>query len=121
MSLQVGVSAVSENAAEACASKCSPADADQKLFLADAPDVKAKQDYDACYSKCVAQETKEVVEEREKVSLCRKLVDIRCYLEGSACICTQVSAQSNICNEAFASVLPDCTCPWRGLSLFIHR
>ena len=60
--------AVSENAAEACATKCSPAD--QSLLSVDeARDVKTKQEYDACYSKCVAQETKEVVEEREKVIL----------------------------------------------------
>ena len=65
-----GVSlAVSENAAEACATKCSPAD-QTLLSLDEARDVKTKQEYDACYSKCVAQETKEVVEEREKVILC---------------------------------------------------
>ncbi|KAL3153502.1 hypothetical protein ABBQ38_011834 [Trebouxia sp. C0009 RCD-2024] len=59
--------AVNESAAEACASKCSPADADGKLFSAEEPhDVKTKQEYDVCYSKCVAQETKEVVQEREK-------------------------------------------------------
>ena len=69
MSTQATVFAVNESAAEACASKCTPADADAKLFTAEEPrDVKTKQEYDACYSKCVAQETKEVVEEREKVS-----------------------------------------------------
>ena len=61
--------AVNENAAEACASKCSLAGEKDTLFSAEEPrDVKTKQEYDACYSKCVAQETKEVAEEREKVS-----------------------------------------------------
>lgn len=63
------VFAVNESAAEACASKCSPADADARLFSAEeSHDVKTKQEYDSCYSKCVAQETKEVVQEREKVT-----------------------------------------------------
>ena len=54
--------AVKENAAEICASKCRLEDLSNS-----AGDVKSKQEYDACYSKCVAQETKEVAEEREKV------------------------------------------------------
>lgn len=53
--------AVKENAAEICASKCRLED-----LGSSAGDVKSKQEYDACYSKCVAQETKEVAEEREK-------------------------------------------------------
>lgn len=57
-----------ENAAETCASQCRLASADESLLSAEEPrDVKTKQEYDACYSKCVAQETKEVAEEREKV------------------------------------------------------
>ncbi len=65
----MSVFAVNESAAEACTSKCSPADADSRLLSAeDSHDAKTKQEYDACYSKCVAQETKEVVEEREKVT-----------------------------------------------------
>lgn len=59
--------AVKENAAETCASKCRLSSADDSLLSAEEPrDVKTKQEYDACYSKCVAQETKEVAEEREK-------------------------------------------------------
>jgi hypothetical protein len=62
------VCAVKENAAETCASKCRLASADDSLLSAEEPrEVKTKQEYDACYSKCVAQETKEVAEEREKV------------------------------------------------------
>jgi len=61
--------AVKENAAETCASKCRISSADESLLSAEEPrEVKTKQEYDACYSKCVAQETKEVAEEREKVS-----------------------------------------------------
>ena len=67
--MSTGECAVNENAAEACASKCSLVGEKDTLFSADEPrDVKSKQEYDACYSKCVAQETKEVAEEREKVS-----------------------------------------------------
>ena len=62
------ICAVKENAAETCASKCRLSSADDSLLSAEEPrDVKTKQEYDACYSKCVAQETKEVAEEREKV------------------------------------------------------
>lgn len=60
--------AVKENAAETCASKCKIGGSDDPLLqLEDPVSVKNKQEYDACYSKCVAQETKEVAEEREKV------------------------------------------------------
>ncbi len=63
------VCAVKENAAETCASKCRLSSADDSLLSAEEPrEVKTKQEYDACYSKCVAQETKEVAEEREKVN-----------------------------------------------------
>ena len=61
--------AVKENAAETCASKCKIGGSDDPLLqLEDSLTVKNQQEYDACYSKCVAQETKEVAEEREKVS-----------------------------------------------------
>ena len=60
--------AVKENAAETCASKCKIGGSDDPLLQLEEPvSVKNKQEYDACYSKCVAQETKEVAEEREKV------------------------------------------------------
>ena len=60
--------AVKENAAETCASKCKIGGSDDPLLQLEEPvNVKNKQEYDACYSKCVAQETKEVAEEREKV------------------------------------------------------
>ena len=63
------VCAVTGNAAESCASQCRVSSVDESLLSAEEPrDVKTKQEYDACYSKCVAQETKEVAEEREKVS-----------------------------------------------------
>lgn len=74
--IQATLFAVNESAAEACTSKCSPAVADARLLSDEqSHDAKTKQEYDACYSKCVAQETKEVVEEREKVShvLCTPL------------------------------------------------
>lgn len=59
--------AVTGNAAESCASQCRVSSVDESLLSAEEPrDVKTKQEYDACYSKCVAQETKEVAEEREK-------------------------------------------------------
>lgn len=60
--------AVKENAAETCASKCKIGGSDDPLLqLEDSLTVKNQQEYDACYSRCVAQETKEVAEEREKV------------------------------------------------------
>lgn len=60
--------AVKENAAETCASKCKIGGSDDPLLqLEEGSTVTNKQEYDACYSRCVAQETKEVAEEREKV------------------------------------------------------
>lgn len=96
---------MSENAAEACATKCNPAG--QTLISVDeARDVKTKQEYDACYSKCVAQETKEVVEEREKVILRR--------------CCSKPSTQSLCCKalgyfeEKKIFGLINSKLPWQG-------
>lgn len=55
-----------ENAAEACATQCK-AEQDAAQAAALGKDVPVREAYDTCYTKCVAQETKEVAEEREKV------------------------------------------------------
>ena len=59
--------AVKENAAEACATQCKE-EQHIAMIKEDASDdeAKLKEAYDACYAKCVAQETKDVAEEREK-------------------------------------------------------
>lgn len=59
---------VKENAAEACATQCK-AEQDAAAAATPGKDAPVREAYDTCYTKCVAQETKEVAEEREKVSL----------------------------------------------------
>ena len=66
--------AVKENAAEACTTACQD---EQSAGLAlaagqggdkDAENARMKEAFESCYTKCVAQETKDVAEERQKVS-----------------------------------------------------
>ena len=66
--------AVKENAAEACTTACQD---EQSAGLAlaagqggdkDADNARVKEAFESCYTKCVAQETKDVAEERQKVS-----------------------------------------------------
>ena len=56
-----------ENAAEACATQCKE-EQHIAMIKEDVGDdeAKLKEAYDTCYAKCVAQETKDVAEEREK-------------------------------------------------------
>jgi hypothetical protein len=68
--------AVKENAAEACTTACQD---EQSAGLAlaasqggdkDADNARIKEAFESCYTKCVAQETKDVAEERQKVCAC---------------------------------------------------
>ena len=58
-----------ENAAEACATQCKEEQAATVVATGSAGEQTSpvKEAYETCYTKCVAQETKEVAEEREKV------------------------------------------------------
>lgn len=61
--------AVKENAAEACATTCKAEQDTPGVAIAGSAGDQGtpiKEAYDTCYTKCVAQETKEVAEEREK-------------------------------------------------------
>ena len=67
--------AVKENAAEACTTACQD---EQSAGLAlaagqggdkEADNARVKEAFESCYTKCVAQETKDVAEERQKVSI----------------------------------------------------
>ena len=66
--------AVKENAAEACTTACQD---EQSTGMAlatgqggdkDANNARLKEAFESCYTKCVAQETKDVAEERQKVT-----------------------------------------------------
>lgn len=65
--------AVKENAAEACTTACKEEQTAAMALAAgqggdkDADNARLKEAFDSCYTKCVAQETKDVAEERQKV------------------------------------------------------
>ncbi|EIE23649.1 hypothetical protein COCSUDRAFT_66027 [Coccomyxa subellipsoidea C-169] len=64
--------AVKENAAEACTTACKEEQIAGQALAAgaggdkDADNARLKEAFDSCYTKCVAQETKDVAEERQK-------------------------------------------------------
>ncbi len=60
--------AVAEDAQEACTTECTE-ELDKLKSKPDAAidDTKSKEIYDTCYSKCIVEEKKEVLEERTKV------------------------------------------------------
>ncbi|KAK9836816.1 hypothetical protein WJX74_008786 [Apatococcus lobatus] len=57
--------AVKENAAEACATQCKDEASALQSGKEKLDEAKLREMYDECYTKCVAEETKEVAEERE--------------------------------------------------------
>ena len=57
-----------ENAAEACATQCKDEASALQSGKEKLDEAKLREMYDECYTKCVAEETKEVAEERESVS-----------------------------------------------------
>jgi len=65
--------AVKENAAEACTTACQDEQSAGMALAAgqggdkDADNARIKEAFESCYTKCVAQETKDVAEERQKV------------------------------------------------------
>ncbi|KAK9805020.1 hypothetical protein WJX73_003095 [Symbiochloris irregularis] len=79
--------AVKENAAEACATQCK-AEQDAAAAATRGNDAPVREAYDTCYTKCVAQETKEVAEEREKFKQSEesfeKMVEEKEGLDGDA-------------------------------------
>ena len=56
-----------ENAAEACATQCKDEASALQSSKEKLDEAKLREMYDECYTKCVAEETKEVAEERESV------------------------------------------------------
>jgi hypothetical protein len=67
------VPAVKENAAEACTTACKEEQTSNLALAAgqggdkESESARLKEAFDTCYTKCVAQETKDVAEERLKV------------------------------------------------------
>ena len=70
---RISGAAVKENAAEACTTACKEEQIASQALAAgaggdkDADSARLKEAFDSCYTKCVAQETKDVAEERQKV------------------------------------------------------
>lgn len=101
--------AVKENAAEACTTACQD---EQSAGLAlaagqggdkDADNARIKEAFESCYTKCVAQETKDVAEERQKVGASAASAFQLCVdLEGrlTAGHISPCSAQSEILPES---------------------